>query len=422
MGRLLLYDIPHDRLEAETTRLRSVRAYLRDRPKAVFQSLLQLPGPSKTVFDTTVMDKLGTRCESRLVGVIREIEISRAGSLTCPVASGVVLAGVWDRTKLEGCTPQEAAHKLQEASQGGGRKSLHDTNLNSCSNRGRPVHALYTLSTHASLADVVSLLVFPRHAAPIVAQFNGIDSLEALAKVVHGQKGGGLQLAAVERTSAGVVVQFKEESGAADEEPSDVLIRWRPLFWFRFNSREEAAAAQALVPAAEPGVVLGGDHAPEAAAGAGAVAPAAAVAGPSGGNGEAAPAHAGPTSGDGALSSSESSGGESSHMGTESSEASQFSDEDMEEMQQGQEMQFAEGPDEAFEEIEMGPDRTVGCNRLTVTLTQQCAATALLVKMVDQENLMEELEDLNPYPNIDMTYVVAKGKRVALPAGVQARP
>jgi len=118
LGRLLLYDIPHYRTQAEIARLQAVRVYLQERPRVLLRGMLQLPGDLKTMFDASVIDKLGPDSEKRAVGVIDSVEVCRAGSLTCPVSSGVVFAGVFDRSRLKGLSPEETAKALRNASLG----------------------------------------------------------------------------------------------------------------------------------------------------------------------------------------------------------------------------------------------------------------------------------------------------------------
>ena len=97
-----------------------------------------------------------------------------------------------------------------------------------------------------------------------------------------------------------------------------------------------------------------------------------------------------------------------------------WSDEELEGLQQGQAMVVAD-PNAEFGADDVNgdePDRSAGRNLLTVRLTAPFAANALLVKLIDQEDLMNEFHDEHSYPNLDMTYVQCVGKVVQLPGYV----
>lgn len=54
------------------------------------------------------------------------------------------------------------------------------------------------------------------------------------------------------------------------------------------------------------------------------------------------------------------------------------------------------------------------CCRLRISLTQPVAGNFIMVKLIDQEDLMDEFDDQGP-PNIDMTYVRCEGNFVEVP-------
>jgi hypothetical protein len=87
LGRLLLFDISHDRMEAEEDRILMVHQWLLDRPKQMMGAMLKPPGDRNTMLDTSVLPKLaGQEAAARLAGVVHEVSLSRTGSLTCPVS------------------------------------------------------------------------------------------------------------------------------------------------------------------------------------------------------------------------------------------------------------------------------------------------------------------------------------------------
>ena len=64
---------------------------------------------------------------------------------------------------------------------------------------------------------------------------------------------------------------------------------------------------------------------------------------------------------------------------------------------------------------------SVDARSLTIKLMYVRAGNAVLVKLVDQENLMAAFEDEHEAPNIDVGHVIFNGSHVVLPAGVALR-
>lgn len=80
--------------------------------------MISPPTNPNIIFDTSVMDKIQDPGQRDLVGVLHKVNLSRAGSLTCPVAAGVVFVGKVDWGGLEGKTAEEVMEILQQATQG----------------------------------------------------------------------------------------------------------------------------------------------------------------------------------------------------------------------------------------------------------------------------------------------------------------
>ena len=59
--------------------------------------------------------------------------------------------------------------------------------------------------------------------------------------------------------------------------------------------------------------------------------------------------------------------------------------------------------------------------RLHIQLSKPAAANVMLVKLIDQENMMQLYRDDHDWPNIDMGYVGLSGRAVTLPQGVSMR-
>lgn len=57
-------------------------------------------------------------------------------------------------------------------------------------------------------------------------------------------------------------------------------------------------------------------------------------------------------------------------------------------------------------------------HRLKIGLQRFRACNAVLVKLVDQENLIPFLDDDHGVPNIDVGHVIFSGSRIALPGGL----
>jgi hypothetical protein len=353
LSRLLFYDIPQDRVELEEGRLRGVATFLKDRLKPLKQGLVELPGDLHTLFDASVLDKLGPECPTRTVGVIRELNLNRAGSLTCPVSAGVVLAGVVDHAQLAGLAPREAAEALQAATQ------------------VRPATAFNDLDTWEAVEEAMATGALPR--------MNNYS-----------------------KTYTGTVCEFDASWREGDFNAAWLrprgdggapLVTWRPLVWFKFHSREEAeqivAGGQQQAPAEEP--------APQPVA----MEPSTEAGEPS--------AEAGLSVAMGYPVDGVEKGGSST------------ASEEEEEEEEGDEGE-GELEDVDVDDDGVNLDHTTGRNHLHVKLAQPVTANILMVKLIAQENLMEELMDGHAYPNIDMTVVEVLGKKVVLPQGVNVKP
>ena len=57
--------------------------------------------------------------------------------------------------------------------------------------------------------------------------------------------------------------------------------------------------------------------------------------------------------------------------------------------------------------------------RLNIQLSRKRAGNVAVVKLIDQEDLMEEWMDNHDEPNIDATFIAFKGRQLFLPPGVQ---
>lgn len=118
MGRLLLFDIPHEETEREIERMHSYRDIILNRTGNILRNVQTINKDTKTMFDGSLVPRIIAPDREHLVSIVHELMISRRGSLTCPVASGVVFAGIVDFEQLKDLSNEEIAHRLHEATQG----------------------------------------------------------------------------------------------------------------------------------------------------------------------------------------------------------------------------------------------------------------------------------------------------------------
>jgi hypothetical protein len=385
-GSLLLATVPAAGAPAERERVLAAAAYLRRRHAAAVEALARPPGApadGNALLDAEVLQKVADPARRRRVAVVRELTLSRAGSLTCPVAAGAVLAGVVDYARLAALAPAEAAAALEAAA---------------------------------------------RDAAAA-----GFDSLLSRDDVAAAAAAGVVPAAGRDaRCAAGEWVDFTPAApgggggcGASAGGARRPLIAWTPLLWFRFSTAQELAERVPVEEAAPPPPPAEHDG-----GGAAALAPAAQPAGAA----AAAAAAAEPGDADSldeaydaayaAGPGSESGGEEELEMVDALEEAAASDDEDAgeEDEEPDEEMQavmegLAEEDDE--EEAEEEEDHTAGRNLLRVALARPVAANCLLVKLISQENLMHLMRDEHGWPNIDMSEVGVAGKVVELPLGAE---
>ena len=67
----------------------------------------------------------------------------------------------------------------------------------------------------------------------------------------------------------------------------------------------------------------------------------------------------------------------------------------------------------------MGIRRSNYLDRMTFPLKHPRACNAVVLKLLDQENLMAEWYDGHEEPNIDITSVAFRGRQFLLPHGLQ---
>jgi len=236
----------------------------------------------------------------------------------------------------------------------------------------------------------------------MVVGFNDICTLAALQENVS--CGALPPIVLEEESPAGISCQFatpREYLGSVvdgDDDASGRLIKWRPLFWFKFAPVAEAEAEQQENEGQEPQVMEDDDN------------------------------NGGSVGGDQSTGTDEGANGFGGDDSVDEEQEEQLWNEgELEEAQQDQPMMNLNAfgvneADEGIGEEEFMINRTRGRDTLRVSLKERCAATSILIKMIDQEDLMEELHDPHSWPNIDMAYVMIHGKRIDLPNGLSVQP
>lgn len=289
--------------------------------------------------------------------------------------------------------------------------------------------------------------------------FNGLDSLAAVQEQVS--QGTLPPIQNVSKSYAGTVCEFDTSWEGSDFDPSWLrqsssgpLVKWKPVAWFTFHTREEAERVvpqQSHEPAAEHAEPMeAGTPAPTPAPFEGEEALGMEVqqqqqplveqpaAGPSGlHNGAAGAAADDPWSeadfDDLAQGQQMIYGGplppppgppepgnvqdQELNIPIEAANAANAVDQEVEEEEEEE-----EGGEDDIEIDDDVVDHTEGRNLLKLRLSRPLAANIMLVKLINQENLMEELMDVHPYPNVDMNFVAVVGKRIVLPPGVVVKP
>jgi hypothetical protein len=257
----------------------------------------------------------------------------------------------------------------------------------------------------------------PGAADPACASLN---SLETAAAVHEAVASGELPpVLATGTSTAGQWIEFDapkaaRADGAGGSEPPSDLIAWAPLFWFRFHTREEAAAlaTPATTVAESSGSEL--EAAAPAAGGNGAAPAPAAVPGAASIHADGSESELASTA---SMNSAGSEGMDSDGEGPAGG-GGQWDEEGLAGLGQGAAMEFpGDESDEDDGEEELA-GRTAGCTLLEVALSRPRAANVLCVKLINQQNHMEE-HDPHGWPNLDINYVSAGGKVIELPPGIR---
>ena len=379
MGRLLLAGINSDMQTSEANKIAETARFLRRRSEVFLEELMHHPSDPKTMFDSSVVHKTADPLFRRLqyIGLIRGLEISRAGSLTCPVSSGVVLAGIVNYKLLEGAGKDDAFHMLYEAS---------------------------------------------RHEACMV--FNSLDSEDAVKE--SARRAIIPSIASENRSRNGVVLEF---DSSWNDDPClggvvsrDCFIVWRPVVWFRFHTRHEASTfrgassteahstenhvedeAESTGNAQQPQYDRNNANMQDSSARENGQEMRATIEGAS----------------VMAITERDYHGSQGSESGSISDDEDLSSEDAIEVDGSDEDVPFSSDEEgDMVWEMTFPELLTANCNVLKISLKRYIPATALMIKMINQENFMEQFQDNHSWPNIDMTSCKSFGKKVEIPAGV----
>lgn len=330
VGRFLLHQVPADRIADEMNRMRSISGYLLNRSSLMLESMFRIEGPLRTVFDVSTLTKWQHR---NAITVIHELRLSREGSLTCPVSSGVIFAGIVDYSLLQEVSANEIAYRLQDASQ-----------------------------------------------SIVCVAFNSVENLDALKRKVSE----GLLPPILEERSefAGTVCQFDTAHDFCLSERK--FIRWKPLLWFHFNNLHEARRSGLALVQDQENEILDNETRGNTAVQ------------------ERAPAN------DPVI--------DEPNVGSQVVEAEENS------LSETLELDESDDQTDDDDDLDHSEDYTTDRNVLNVCLCRPILANALMVKLINQENLMEELNDPHSWPNIDMQAVLSSGQKIDIPSDLLITP
>jgi hypothetical protein len=84
---------------------------------------------------------------SLAAGIIDQLSISRKGNLTCPVSSGVILAGFFDPSRLQSLGSNAVGRLLYDATQGEGHAVVREKGGGGACLLGRHLHGQSSMGT-----------------------------------------------------------------------------------------------------------------------------------------------------------------------------------------------------------------------------------------------------------------------------------
>ncbi|KAI3433414.1 hypothetical protein D9Q98_003229 [Chlorella vulgaris] len=254
LGRLLLFDIPHDRLAAEEQKILNVHQWLLERPRLMKEGMLKAAGDHNTVLDTSVLPKLTGQGGKRLAGVVHEVVLSRVGNLTCPVQAGAVVVGSIDHSRVAGWPPEDVLALLQHA-------VAHPAcaALSALQDAGE-VQAAAAAGTLPPIVATDQTLAGVWHEFDTSPDAPARQTQAAAAALAAQAGGGGRTVAppaAPQPQAQGVAARADPAPAAGltgltggslgscsktslQEELWAGIITWKPLLWFKFHSADEA--------------------------------------------------------------------------------------------------------------------------------------------------------------------------------------
>ncbi|BDA41116.1 hypothetical protein COCOBI_01-7710 [Coccomyxa sp. Obi] len=408
LGRLLLHGLVGTQREAERAHMATVAAGIERHITETNEELKVDPGDANRLFDVGALLSLG--CSDgragTTVGVIDKLTVSRAGHFSCPILAGVIFIAC--------CNPQ------------------------ACRSLGDVKHAIMALPSREECKA-----------------FDNLKDEAALKNAVRNGKLPPRTMHVACKAGSYYVFGSGESLKGASSAMSSTIGPLRPLVWFKFHTRAEASKWRA-----EPVTVWEGQD-PDLATPFNAATPTASTsntadqAGPSGAGAEAAaadgvgssaeaePAATATTSAVGSIVGEIAQiahawlGGGGHPEAMSDSSDSEYEPQELEvvsseEIESGEssEMMGADGEDQEDLVVEEDEDEdtdidmdgeprgTRGRNRLEITLPGRVAGNLVLVKLIDQEDLMHEWDDQHDDPNIDINHVIFSGLTLNLPPGV----
>jgi hypothetical protein len=155
------------------------------------------------LMDTSLLNALTT---SRNIAFIKELEISRAGQLTCPVSCGLLFAASVYTSEFEGITSSNFCGIMQKSIE-----RMSEKTLSLCHSYNQ--HAVFLFAESG------------------ISVFNSLDTFESICKM--SAEGVLPTLSKVSIQQGGCLVEFATDPDIKFN-TKESKVEWKPISWFRF--------------------------------------------------------------------------------------------------------------------------------------------------------------------------------------------
>ncbi|KAL6766209.1 hypothetical protein ACKKBG_A35115 [Auxenochlorella protothecoides x Auxenochlorella symbiontica] len=458
-GRLLLSGVTLENQMEEVRQMVHAAHFISRRPALIRADLCGDADNKDVLFDASTLPKLESPLIPRKLGIVDKLELLRMGPLTCPVRTLAVLIGTIDLRLLSGKDKDAAWKALQDSVAEASRLYPLD-GVTEVAQLEAAVEAGHLPPVSLATVEVAGVVYqFGTGAPPGAAQVGEASPLTTWRPVLWAQFHGPQEaqafydanLAPIEASGTAQIIRVKEGPHMATSAPpaeghlahlgqalrDRMQQPWReaglleaaigdeadavaaqPSRTAQPGSQRDGAAEQATPLVSRP--TRRGDGAPHPAE---ARTPGVQEAGD--GNGHirmpGSPLDQSDDDSDSGLEygmdawqTAHGSEGEGTTDGPSDSEDLGESDSEDEEVDGMEEED--EGLEGAFVMEGVEQDDTAYRNRIEINLVSPVVGNIILVKLIDQENMMSRYEDEHEWPNIDMTHLGVYGKCITLPS------